>query len=473
MSDVRARLTSDTLVDAAQVLLCIAAAMLAAAPWLRAFPASVGLVPLLGAAALSVLLSTLTSRRHLLVTVGVGLLGPALFEMLVVLRAPTGFAALQDGLVHGPSQLLTFALPLVSPRALLVDPVVLTWLCGAVAGAAVTRRWVTTMPFAVLAIAFGLSYAATQRAASPDVDAAQLRETLLGLALLACLLLLRALQVRTPTAEGSAPSRGVAPGAFAAVLVVAIATLSVQSSVFPKQASQPQRQPTVQNTTPLTPVAFVAGLRPESSSDRGTVVFDVHTTAPTTGYFAIANVDYYDGAGWSFDRTFRPSGGVVPADPGLEHAHRPGRRPDLPQHAGAARGESVDGLPVTPTEGRRCGCQRRRDQRDDRADPAAHDTVGLHGALAGAADHVRPARRLSGLPRYGDPRGRHPIAVDPPRNARQHRDGTVHRDRHGEHVTDRVPAGAATRLPDALRAGRQHAEQQRHGERRQRRQRGR
>ena len=32
------------------------------------------------------------------------------------------------------------------------------------------------------------------------------------------------------------------------------------------------------------------------------------------GYFAIANVDAYDGSGWSFDRTFRPSGGVLPAD---------------------------------------------------------------------------------------------------------------------------------------------------------------
>ena len=43
------------LVPALLVPLCVIASVLAAAPWLRAFPASVGAVPLFGAAVLSVI----------------------------------------------------------------------------------------------------------------------------------------------------------------------------------------------------------------------------------------------------------------------------------------------------------------------------------------------------------------------------------------------------------------------------------
>ena len=69
-------------------------------------------------------------------------------------------------------------------------------------------------------------------------------------------------------------------------------------------------------------------------------MFTVTTDAATPGYFAIANVDFYDGAGWSFDRTFRPSGGVLPADtdPALRptaraHAAVPHRRTDRSRDA--------------------------------------------------------------------------------------------------------------------------------------------
>ncbi len=43
-------------------------------------------------------------------------------------------------------------------------------------------------------------------------------------------------------------------------------------------------------------------------------MFTVQTDRPTLGYFNIANADQYDGAGWSFTRTFRPSGGVLPSE---------------------------------------------------------------------------------------------------------------------------------------------------------------
>ncbi|MCW2494415.1 transglutaminase domain-containing protein, partial [Jatrophihabitans sp.] len=218
-----------------------------------------------------------------------------------------------DGAVHGPSQLLTFALPLVSPRTLLVGPVVLTWLAGSLAGLCVARRWFSTLPYIGILTAFGLAYAATQRAAGSDSHSAQLRETLLALGVLLSVLLLRAVQVWSAGGP-DAPVRGLAVGGLATVAVAVIAALLVQSTVFPKRAAAPARRPTVAGSTPLSPVAFVSGLRPATPGAAGTPAFVVRTDTAAPGYFSIANVDYYDGAGWSFVRTFRPSGGVIPAD---------------------------------------------------------------------------------------------------------------------------------------------------------------
>ncbi len=68
------------------------------------------------------------------------------------------------------------------------------------------------------------------------------------------------------------------------------------------------------DSNPLTPMSFISGLRPRTSKDVAQPVFTVNIDKAAPGYFPIANVDYYDGSGWSFDRTFRPSGGVLPAD---------------------------------------------------------------------------------------------------------------------------------------------------------------
>jgi hypothetical protein len=73
--------------------------------------------------------------------------------------------------------------------------------------------------------------------------------------------------------------------------------------------------PPVGESRPLTPVAFVSDLRPDDPRSRGRLLFTVHTDRAASHYLAIASVDYYDGDSWSFSRTFRPSGGVVPADP--------------------------------------------------------------------------------------------------------------------------------------------------------------
>lgn len=303
--------------------LTVLAGGLASAPWLRAFPADVMAVPLFGAALLSVLVPVVAVPllgRRLWLTALVDAVAFVLYALLVVLRDPAGAGDLVDGLVHGPAQVLTFALPLVSPRSLLVAPVALCWLAGAVAGECLTRRWFSVLPYVGWLVAFGLAYGATQRAAT---DAQRGRDTVLAVAVLATVLVLRAAQAwvqqdvtaEAAQAEGVLPLRGLVAGVAVAAVVSALAAGTVQTSPFERRAVAPQRVPPVNEAQPVTPLAFVSGLRPASPTAQGRPLFSVATDAPAPGYFGIASVDLYDGDGWSFSRTFRPSGGVVPADP--------------------------------------------------------------------------------------------------------------------------------------------------------------
>jgi hypothetical protein len=299
--------------------------VLASTPWLRSFPAYVAGTPIYAAAVLSVLvpLVMLAVRpARLWLGLAVDAAAFAIYTLLVVLQDPYDLSGLVQGLYRGPSQLLTFALPLVSPRSLMVAPVALTWLAGALAGECLARRWYTMLPYAGFLVAFGVAYAGTQRAASSDPGSAQTRETLLATALLVTLLLMRVAQswnhqdetAETTQPDGVLPLRGLVIGAVSTLVVVLVAALVVQNDAFPKRASTPQRVPSVNDSDPLTPLSFVAGLRPRTDTGAGEPVFSVSIDKPIPGYFAIANVDFYDGSGWSFGRTFRPSGGVLPAD---------------------------------------------------------------------------------------------------------------------------------------------------------------
>lgn len=306
--------------------LALVASVLAAAPWLRSFPASLAGAPLYGAALISVLLPIVVVRIKpgwLWPSVLADIAAFVLYALVIVVRSPTDISALGNGLIHGPSEILTFALPLVSPRSLMVAPAAVIWLAGTVAGECVARRWYTTLPYVGFLVSFGIAYAATQRAAGLDAGAARARETALAGALLATLLLMRAAQAwvrqdetaESTQPEGILPLRGLIVGIAAALVIAMVSSVAVQSAAFPKHAHTPQRIPSVDQSRPLTPLSFIAGLRPRTPKQPGRPVFTVSTDKPTQGYFAIANVDFYDGAGWSFTtRTFRPSGGVLPAD---------------------------------------------------------------------------------------------------------------------------------------------------------------
>lgn len=313
------------LVPLAVLPLTVVASGLAGAPWLRAFPGDVLAVPLFGAALLSVLVPVVAVRiasSRLWLTVLIDAVCFVLYTLVVVLKNPTGVAELVDGLVHGPAQVLTFALPLVSPPTLLVAPVALCWLAGALAGECVARGWTTVLPYFGWLVAFGLAYAATVRAGVSDARDARLSDTWLAVALLATLLLLRVAQswlrqdasAESTQADGVLPLRGLAIGMAATVVVAALAAAAVQSAAFSGPTKAPQRVPSVDQSRPLSPVAYVAGLRPAPPTAAGQPVFRVTVDAPSPAYFGIANVDYYDGDGWTFDRKFRPSGGILPAD---------------------------------------------------------------------------------------------------------------------------------------------------------------
>src|SRR5439155_20521026 len=84
---------------------------------------------------------------------------------------------------------------------------------------------------------------------------------------------------------------------------------------FAGRPVQPARVPPLDQDRPLTPIAFVAGLRPGNPASKGRLLFKMSIDRATSNYVALASVDFYDGDSWSFARTFRPSGGVVPADP--------------------------------------------------------------------------------------------------------------------------------------------------------------
>lgn len=347
------------------VPLCLVASALSATPWLRSFPSSLAAAPLYGAAVLSVLVPLVVvrfQRRRLWLGVLVDVVAFVVYALVVVLRDPLGFGALGRGLIRGPSEILTFALPLVSPRSLMVAPVALVWLAGAAAGECVARRWYSLLPYFAFLVAFGLGYAGTQRAAGTDLAGPTSQEIVLAALLLATLLLMRAAQawVRQDEAaentepDGVLPLRGLVIGVVTTVVIAVAAAFAVQTDAFPDRAAAPQRVPPVNESRPLTPLAYVAGLR--TAGRVGQPLFTVTTDRPSSGYFTLANVDFYDGAGWSFTRTFRPSGGVLPADvdPALRTRGKlvqryhilPGRLAGAPWLPSVYRAQTVTGIAV-------------------------------------------------------------------------------------------------------------------------------
>ncbi|MFN8077353.1 MAG: transglutaminase domain-containing protein [Kineosporiaceae bacterium] len=235
--------------------------------------------------------------------------------------------ALPEACWRGPARLLSSTLPLVDDRAVLVLPAVLAWLstAGAVRSVLAGRPPLGAC-LGWLAL-FVTGYGLTLRGAA-GVDTRQ--ELLLAAGVVIALLLpLAAASPRAGAPSGAAPTgaarrprgRGLAAVAAGALLAPAV-MLAVPGDGG--AAKVPARMPAAIAVRTETPVAGVARLRTGPASRD--VAFTVDVDAPWSGYVALADVDRYDGDGWDFTKDFRPSGGVVPADPDLPSTAAPTRQ---------------------------------------------------------------------------------------------------------------------------------------------------
>lgn len=313
------------MLPALPIPLLLSANAVAAAAWLRAFPAATVAVPLFGAVLLAVLIAVAVNRvfaPRLVFSVAIDVMAFIVYTLIAVLRKLSGFPDLVSGLHHGPAEILTFSLPLSSPPTLLVAPVALAWLVGAVSAQVLCRAPYSAVGYPAVIIEFVLAYAATERSRTHRSAV----DLLLGAIMFATLATLRAVQMYLRRSAGpqalasdqKIPLRPVALGLAIALVVAVVASLAVATRPFGGSPVAAVRVPAVNDSHPLIPLAFVAGLRPRSAND-DSIVFSVRTGAATSGYVSLASVDSYDGDTWSFTRTFRPTGGIVPAedDPAL------------------------------------------------------------------------------------------------------------------------------------------------------------
>ena len=173
---------------------------------------------------------------------------------------------------------------------------------------------------AVLVVAFVVAYAATASGPKQDDVAAPLLLGVLALVALASRLVRGAVAPEADVGEVSAAGARRTtwrPGLVAAGCVAVIA--AVLATVIPSLPALSSRPASLNRTPPLTasnivdPVDSLAYLRDYTPEHP---VLTVDIDQPSTGYLAMAVLDQYDGSTWSFDTTFRPTGGRIPEPPG-------------------------------------------------------------------------------------------------------------------------------------------------------------
>ena len=306
-----------------------------------------------------------------------------------VLHRPLGVGDLARGFTNGGAHLLSVTLPVAQPRWLMVLPVALCWLAGALAAELLVRRRSVGAATVAWLVVFTGSTALT--AGGPDRDVAP-AVALVAVAggLLCCRRWLATASLASAhatriggagfdAAAGGALARGAPvrrhmweswPGAgrdTSAVplrpLVLGAATLVLVATfgalVVPRLPGlhgapvAPSRRPPLRLEQPIAPTDAVAALREEDPTAPPTAELTVRTDRPFDGYLGVAVLDDYNGDIWSFDRTFVPTGGRVPAPPGapiggvtvVEHVHLLRTLP-FPWMPAAGRVTSVQGVAV-------------------------------------------------------------------------------------------------------------------------------
>jgi hypothetical protein len=330
---MRLRLTPVGAVETIAIPFLLAAAtFLGAQPWLRVFSVPGTTVLVVVAAALPVVAATATIRLArqpppVSYTVSLALL-------VVLVLAANGFHPGQifHGLRAGPNQLLTETLPLGGNRGVLTGPLLLTWLGGAASAEVVlrSRRRDTGWPAAGLAVPMGcyvLAYAVgASRPGAADIGAPLLLGALVLIAVLrhgVRLATTKAAGVGSALEADARPSNW-RPGLIGAV--VAGGVIAILAATLPSISHLSHRPVTVQRPAPLAnvsvldPVDALASLRDSNPTGSAVPQLQITTSQSSTGYLAMAVLDHYDGASWSFDATFQPTGGRIPSPPGTPPA---------------------------------------------------------------------------------------------------------------------------------------------------------
>jgi hypothetical protein len=300
---------------------------LSALPWLRAFSTGATLLLLLLASILSVLITSLVIRlaRQLApVSYGASAIG---LVLLLLIANGFGVVAIWHGLVQGPNRLLTETLPLGRGRDLLAGPILLTWLCGSATAELVlrARREQSGLAGVGLVLPLGcylVAYAVTTSRPNHGVLVACL--LLVTVTLIAILRHGARLAATKPASVGAALEADARPhnwrgglmaAAVAAVVAVVLAvTLPSATGLSSKRAASLDRVAPLDTSAMLDPVDALAALRDGNPHGRPVEQLRVVTNRPSDGYLAMAILDDYDGALWSFSTTFKPTGGRIPAE---------------------------------------------------------------------------------------------------------------------------------------------------------------
>jgi len=298
-------------------MLAAAAVAVAAWPWRQAYHVHNFTVALVIAALAPVTIAYVIAgwrRQPAAVSYGASLAGALI--LLSVLLGPD-FSGVAEGISRGPSRLLTDTLPLTGPYWVVVVPLVLTWLSGAVAGELLIRERNPGPGLAVILAAFVLSVA--------GASAAPGNPLWMGAALVALVAGVALIRQSPWAAANPAPGergdvrlgtrRLVAGSACAAVVAAGLWAVIPSLPGLQAGASTVTRQPAISMTLVVSPLDAIAELRDGDANAPPSTLFQLTTDHPASGYLALAALDDYDGGSWTFDRTYLPTGGRIPAPP--------------------------------------------------------------------------------------------------------------------------------------------------------------
>jgi hypothetical protein len=335
MNAAEPRVTLAGLADAVAIPAGLAmATFLAATPWLRVFSVSGMVVLLVMASAAGVSIPFVAARWWRQPPAVSYALSAAGLVVLLLTSAGLHPADIWHGLTTGPNRMLTETLPLGGGRAVLAAPLTMTWLCGAASAELVSRARTASapggtgsgaaavalaIPLACYAVAFAVS---TSRPGEERLAAPLLLVTLVAIAVLRRVRVVTAAPeavVGTGGEEEGRPSvwRPAVAGGIAAVVLAAVLAVAVPS--LPRLSG---RSVALNRAVPLAtgvvndPLDAMAGLRDDNPSAPAHTVVRVRTTASSNGYLAMVVLDDYDGGIWTFDTTFKPTGGRVPGPNG-------------------------------------------------------------------------------------------------------------------------------------------------------------